>query len=65
MVNIELIRAKAQKKGLSLAQLEKRLDIGNGTIGKWKESSPNIATIKKVADFLKISIDDLITGKEG
>lgn len=65
MVNIEKIKEEARKKGFSLAGLEKELEIGNGTIGKWNENSPNINTIKKISDFFGVQIDDLITEKEG
>jgi transcriptional regulator with XRE-family HTH domain len=58
------IRELAKKKGLSLPKLEEELGFGNGTIVKWDKAKPNIDKLKKVADYLDVSIDYLVDGKE-
>ena len=49
---------------ISIARLEAETGIGNGTIGRWKKSSPNVDTVKKIADFFGVSVDRLIAGSE-
>ena len=63
-MNVDLIRALAKKKGLSLTKLEEILGFGNGTIGKWAKQSPSCDKLSAVADYLSVSIDYLYYGKE-
>lgn len=58
------IKAIADQKGLSIAEIEKRAQIGNGIIGKWKESTPNVDSLVKVAKVLDVGIDTLTKGYE-
>jgi transcriptional regulator with XRE-family HTH domain len=57
------IKALADKKGISIAEVEKRAQIGNGIIGKWKESNPNVDSLVKVAKVLNVSINTLVKGR--
>lgn len=50
-----------RKKQLSIAQVERDLGMGNGTIGGWRSSSPRVATLKRVADYLGVSVDELLS----
>lgn len=63
-MNVDLIRALAKQKGLSLTKLEEILGFGNGTIGKWAKQSPSCDKLSAVADYLSVSIDYLYYGKE-
>lgn len=56
----EKVQSIAGKKGLSIAEVEKRAQIGNGTIAKWKTSSPTIDNLTKVAKVLEVSINSLL-----
>jgi len=60
---VEKIRALANKKNMSLPQLEVELGLGNGTISRWRTSSPNTDKLRKIADYFNVSIDDLL-GRE-
>lgn len=65
----EVIRKEAEKRGVSIRQLEDDAGIGNGTIGGWRESSPKLDTLEKVAAALGMNVTTLInrakkTGKE-
>ena len=51
----------ARERGVSLAKVEREVDLGNGTIGKWREVSPKLETVAKVAEYFGVTIDDLIT----
>lgn len=48
-----------------LKPLEEQLGLGNGAIKKWDNSSPSCERILKVANYFNVSVDWLLTGKEG
>ena len=48
-----------------LKPLEEQLGLGNGVIKKWENSSPSCDRILKVANYFNVSVDWLLTGKEG
>lgn len=60
MVNTDIIAARASAMGLTFAALERKADIANGSIARWKTSSPTLETISKVAAVLGCTIDDLM-----
>lgn len=60
MVNMDVLEAKASEKGFNIASLERAADLGNGVIGRWRESSPQLATLEKVAKVLGCGIADLV-----
>lgn len=51
------------KKGISIAKLERETNISNGTISRWSTSSPTVENLTKVADRLGVSLDYLM-GRE-
>ncbi len=53
----EKIKDLTEKNGISIAALEKKLGIGNGTIRKWNEVSPTLENISKVARYFGVSIE--------
>lgn len=48
------------QKEITVTRLEETLRFGRGTISKWKESSPSVDNLKKVADYFGVSIDYLV-----
>jgi transcriptional regulator with XRE-family HTH domain len=58
------IKELANKKGLSLPNLEAELGFGSGTIVKWDKSAPNVMNLLKVADYLGVTIDYLVKGND-
>lgn len=56
------VKELCDSKGISIAELEKTLEIGNGTIGKWKNTNivPTLTSIQKIARFFDVPITDLI-----
>lgn len=56
----EKIQSVAMEKGLSIAEVERRANIGNGTISKWKTSSPSVDNLNKVAKALDVDINNLM-----
>lgn len=54
------IKNIAEQKNISIYRIEKDLDLSNGSIRKWNSSIPLSQTLKKVADYLNVSIDNLM-----
>lgn len=57
---VDRIRVLANKKNMSLPDLEITLGLGNGTISRWKTSSPNSDKLTKIADYFGVSTDYLL-----
>ena len=53
------IRELCKQEGISIAELERKLKFGNGTIQKWDNAQPSFHNIKVVANYFNISIDSL------
>jgi len=64
MTIYERIESLRKSKGLSQGKLEKQLGFSNGSISKWKNSTPKIERLQKLADFFGVSVEYLMTGKE-
>lgn len=60
MTLVDRIRNLANQKGMSLPQLEVELGLGNGTISRWRTSSPNTDKLQKIADYFSVSMDYLL-----
>lgn len=58
---VEKIKALCKEKGTSMYKLEKELNIGNGTIGKWGKNGrvPNYANLSAVASALGVTVAEL------
>ena len=64
MTIYERIESLRKSKGLSQGKLEKQLVFSNGSISKWKNSTPKVERLQKLADFFGVSVEYLMTGKE-
>ena len=55
-----------EEKGISIAKLEKECGLGNATIQYWRDmrDAPRFSTIKKVADYFGVTIDELMKDDE-
>ena len=53
----EMVKECCNNEGISVRYLEKKLEIGNGTIGKWRNQSPTIKSLSKVADYFDKPVD--------
>lgn len=60
MIDVSFIQKKAEEMGLSIAALERKADLYNGAINNMRESNPTIESLKKVADVLGCTLDDLL-----
>ena len=57
---VKRIKDIAYEKDVSVAQLERDLNFGNGTLSRWDKSSPSVEKFDKVAKYLNVSLDYLL-----
>lgn len=60
---LDRIKALCKQSNISIAELERKLGFGNGSIRKWDTSSPSIANVLKVADYFDITIQYIVDEK--
>lgn len=60
----EKVQKLARKQGISVNKLEKKLGFSSSYISKWRTSMPSANNLKKVADFLGVSVDELLDEQE-
>lgn len=56
----DTIKELCKEKGISIASVEKKANLSNGSISKWNKSSPTIDKLQAVAAVLKVKIDKLL-----
>lgn len=56
----DVIKDLAVKNKISVAELERTLGFGNGSISKWNKQSPSVDKLNKVADYFDVSVDYLL-----
>ncbi|CDN36892.1 helix-turn-helix domain-containing protein [Bacillus thuringiensis] len=66
MSTFNIIKELANKKGISLSDLAKELNMGENSLYKWKTQKPAIDKLQLVADYFNVSVDSLLgrTNKE-
>ena len=57
----ERIKELCKEKEISLNKLESDCGVAKGYISKLDKSSPSVATIQRIAEYLDVSIDYLLT----
>ena len=60
---VDRIKHEIRKKGSTIAAVERDLGFGNGTIGKWDKQSPSCNNMLRLANYLSVSVDYLLTGE--
>lgn len=60
----ENVKKAAKNKGYSINRLEIELGFARSYIGKFKTITPSADKIQKIADFLDVSSEYLMTGQE-
>lgn len=58
----ENVKRIAESRKLPISQVEKKAQLGNGTIGGWRKSKPSVVNVQKVARALGVSIEELLEG---
>lgn len=62
----EIYQELLDKKGLKNSDVSRGTGVSNMTLSDWKhgKTTPKTDTMQKIADFLGVSVDYLMTGKE-
>lgn len=60
----DTIKEVCKEKGVSIASVEKKANLSNGTISKWNKSSPTVDKLQAVAVVLKVKIEKLLKEEE-
>jgi transcriptional regulator with XRE-family HTH domain len=56
----EKIKKIAKARNISIYRIERDLRFSNGSLRKWDNSTPSVTSLKKVADYLSIRLEDLL-----
>ena len=59
------IKKLAKEKRVPVYMLENAAGLSSGSICKWDSVSPSVNNLKKVADILGTTVDELIKDQEG
>lgn len=57
---LERVDSLINEKRMSRAELERRLDLSQGSIRNWSKKTPGIDKLQKVADYFDVSTDYLL-----
>ena len=61
---LERVKDLCYRQGLTVAELERKADLGNGSVRRWNTSIPAADKLQRAAIILGTSMDYLLTGKE-
>ena len=64
MNTVERIKSICKDRKIAISTLEKECGFSNGYVGQLKKGSMPDDRLRKVAEFLKVTTDFLMTGKE-
>lgn len=60
----ERLTTLMKERGISQKILENAIGISNGSVSKWKKSTPTAKTLKKLEDYFGLDSGYLLTGEE-
>lgn len=60
MTIVDRIKKLCDEQKITIAELERRIQLSNGQIRKWSNQTPGIDKVQKVADYFKVSTDYLL-----
>ena len=61
MALYENIQWLVDNRGITIHQLEKDLELSNGSARRWKYNQPNLSTVIKLAKYFNLTVDELLT----
>ncbi|MBJ7997729.1 helix-turn-helix transcriptional regulator [Bacillus cereus] len=64
MTIVDRIKKLCNEHKITIAELERRIQLSNGQIRKWDNQTPGVDKIQKVADYFNVSIDSLLGRSE-
>lgn len=57
---VEKIKILCNEKVMTIAELERNLGLGAGTVSRWNVRVPGVDKVQKVADYFSVSTDYLL-----
>lgn len=54
------IKEICERKGISVAFVEKEAGLKNGAVSKWNTNTPLVTNLRAVAKVLDVSVEDLL-----
>lgn len=54
------IKKIASDRNLTIKQIGKESGVGENAIYRWDKQNPNLSSLKKVSDYLNVSVDELL-----
>lgn len=54
------VKALCEEKGITIWKLERDLNLPHSSVRKWNENEPGIRKVQKVAEYLGVSIEELL-----
>ena len=57
---IDKIRMLCNEKVITIAELERNLGLGAGTVSRWNVRVPGVDKVQKVADYFSVTTDYLL-----
>lgn len=54
------VKELANERNMTIAELERKLNFGQGSISKWNKQSPSSERLQKAADYFDVSTDYLL-----
>lgn len=55
------IKAICKEKKIAVSRMETDLELPRSSIRKWNNNEPSVSRVKKVADYLGVDIERLIS----
>lgn len=62
---LDNIKRICEQRGISFYRIEHDCNMGNGVIARWAYQGPSVKKLKAVADYLGVSMDELLRDEEG
>lgn len=60
MTVVDRIKKLCNEQKITIAELERRIQLSNGQIRKWANQTPGVDKVQKVADYFNVSLDYLL-----
>ncbi|EGO2815296.1 helix-turn-helix domain-containing protein [Enterococcus sp. DIV0188] len=54
------IKKIALEKNLTVKKIGKESGVGENAIYRWDKQNPNLSSLKKVSNYLNVSVDELL-----
>ena len=58
---LEQIKTLAKERKLTVAEVERMAGLTPRTVYKWDENIPSVDKVKRVADALSVTVDELLS----